>query len=225
MGQTTSRRANGATRHSLLSTTPAVGPVEDVLGEASPNIAIAAPPSSSVARTPEGAQSASQNGITWPTSGQEDVEDLERKAGPRQYLRSNPTKSTVRRRLGRMLPARFHSTPSPVKPSVVPLSTNAVASSSSSVTPTSPAQPATIPSIHPEPAGSESPRALDPSHIASHASSSSTVLSSENIPSSSKFDYAKPSPETAPVDSVAIPTVLPSFAPPDDSTGSDMRWI
>jgi hypothetical protein len=131
MGQTTSRRAHGsARRHNDVEAipSPVTTAVNSFRGSRSTEGATASP-SMTFADPPETVSATTTNHVAWPTSGEEHITQTGQKPLPRQSVRSMPTRSTVRKRLSRMLPARFHSTPSHVKNSGTPISTEVASSS------------------------------------------------------------------------------------------------
>lgn len=133
MGQTTSRRAHGsARRHNDVEaiTSPVTTAVNSLRGSRSTEGATTSA-SITFADPAETVPPITTNHVAWPTSGEGDITHTGQKPLPRQPVRSMPTRSTVRKRLSRMLPARFHSTPSHIKNPITPISTEVPSSSTS----------------------------------------------------------------------------------------------
>lgn len=159
MGQTSSRRAHGSARRRNdieAIPSPVTTAVNSLHDSRSTEGATATSASLTITGPSEAVSPDTPDHVTWPTSDEENVTQDGQKSHPRQIARSLPHKSTVRRRLSRMLPARFHSTPSHVKNSQAPISTEG---SSTSVS-----QNAKDPAVVPQPpSGSSAPTA--PNHV------------------------------------------------------------
>jgi hypothetical protein len=208
MGQTSSRRAHGsASRRNDIEAipSPVTTAVNSLHGSRSTEEATATSASLTITGPSEAVSPDTPDHVTWPTSDEENVTQDGQKSHPRQIARSLPTKSSVRRRLSRMLPARFHSTPSHVKNSRAPISTEG---SSTSVS-----QNAKDPALVPQPpSGSSAPTPNRVSPVLPASPSERFLSTTVNIPA----DGVAEVPDNA-VESTPVPQ--PQAEPPNTSRG------
>ena len=220
MGQASSRRAHGSARRRSDNETipsPVTTAVDSLRGPRSTE-GTTTSPSLTIADPTEAVPPVTPSRVTWPTSEEGDVMQTGQKSNPRRIVRSMPTKSTVRQRLSRMLPTRFHPT-SHIKNPRVPIPTEVASSSTSQ----SSKEHAPVPSAPSEPSAPDT--TIAPNRVSSLPldppseihSSSATV----GIPTGSTDEARDCILENAPVPQSQADSSTPSHSgSPSPDTGS-----